>query len=104
MSDPSHIDLVAVGPEFDLLPHRDLSVNDTRENDYASIGIEPGVEDECPQRRVGVTARRRDALDDGFEDFVNTDSLLGTDQNGVAGIKTDNIFDLLANPLRFGRR
>ncbi len=94
--------MLAVGPEFDLLAHRDLAVHDAGQNDHAAIGIEPGVEDQCPQRRVGIATRRRHALHDRFEDFVNTDPLLGADQNRVAGIEADYVFNLFANPLGFG--
>ena len=43
-------------------------------------------------------------MDDGLEDFVNPDALLGAYQHGATGIETDDGFDLLADALRLGGR
>ncbi len=82
---------------------RDLAIHDARQNDHAAIGIEPGIENQRAQRRVGIAARRRHALHDRFQRFVNADALLRAHQNRVAGIEPDHFFNLLANALRLGR-
>ena len=41
-------------------------------------------------------------MDDGFEDFVDADALLGAAQDGVAGVEADDGFDLLADAFGLG--
>ena len=43
-------------------------------------------------------------MDDGFQNLVDADALLGAAQHGIAGVQPDDGFDLLADALRFGRR
>ena len=44
----------------------DLSLNDTDERNNTQVVVEPGIDDKRLQRRLYVTARCRDALDDLF--------------------------------------
>ena len=53
---------------------------------------------------VGRALGGRHQVDDGFQDFVNADALLGAAQHGVAGVEADDGFDLLADALGLGRR
>ena len=43
-------------------------------------------------------------MDDGFQDLVDADALLGARQHGVARVQADHGFDLLADALGLGRR
>ena len=53
--------------EANLLCGRDAAVHHAHQNDGAAIGIEPGIENQRAQRRVGRAFRRRNARHDGFE-------------------------------------
>ena len=82
----------------------DAPVQHAHQNDHAAIGVEPRIENQRAQRRVGRALGRRHQMDDGFQNFVNADALLGAGQNGAAGIEPDDGFDLLADALRLRRR
>ena len=43
-------------------------------------------------------------MDDGFQNLVDADALLGAAQHGIAGVQPDDGFDLLADTFRFGGR
>ena len=73
------------------------------QNDHAAIRIEPGIENQRAQRSVGIAARRRHALHDGFQRFVNADALFRAHQKRVARIEADHVFNLLANAFGLGR-
>ena len=95
---------LAVRPEADLLPLAQTAFHDADQDDDAAICVEPGIENESPQRRVGRAFGRGDEEHDGFENLVNARALLGADQQGVARIEADDGLDLFADALRFGRR
>ena len=40
----------------------------------------------------------------GFQHVLNADAVLGARQHRVAGVQADHVLDLLANPVRLGRR
>ena len=60
----------AVGHDFDLHALAKFAVDDAGEDDDASVGVEPAVEDEGLERGFGIALRRREQRDDGFEDAV----------------------------------
>ena len=57
----------SVRPETDLLTFAQASVHNAREDDHAAIGIEPGIEDQRPQRSIGVALGRRNASHHRFQ-------------------------------------
>ena len=99
---PSTSNTCAVGPQPDLLPHAHAAVHHARQDDHAAIGIEPGIENQRAQRRVGRALGRRHQVHDGLQNFVNADALLGAHQQRAARVQPDHGFDLLANALRLG--
>ncbi len=94
--------LLPAGAELDLLAHRDDAVDYAGKDDDATIGVEPGVEDERAQGRGDIAARRRHAFHDGFERLVDAHALLGADEKSVTGVESDDFLDLGANALGLG--
>ena len=99
-----HFEHLAVGPEADLLADAQPAVDDAHQDDDAAVGVEPGIEDQRAQRRVGRALGRRHQVDDVLQNFVNADALLGAGQHGIARVQADDGLDLLANALGLGRR
>ena len=97
-----HLEDLAVGHQADLLAEAYAAIEDAHQDDDAAIGVEPGVEDQGAQRQIGRPLGMRHQMDDGFQDFVDADALLGAAQDGVAGVEADDGFDLLADAFRFG--
>ena len=97
-----HFEGLAVGHELDFLAHFDASVDDTAEDDDAAVGVEPGIEDEDAQGRFGVTFGLGDEVDDGFENFLDTDAVFGGGEDGSTGVEADELFDLLADAFGLG--
>ena len=86
----------------DALARFDAAFHDADIGNSPFIGIEMGVEDEGPQGLVPIVSRCRDALDDSFQDLVDTVARLGADHNGIGCIEADDVFDFLADPVRVG--
>ena len=93
---------LAVRHDLDLHALAQASVDDAGEHDDAAVGIEPGVEDEGLQRRVGISTRRRQTMHDGLEDVGNALAGLGGDGERVVGGKADGLLDHLAGALDVG--
>ncbi len=64
-----HFENLPAGPQADFLVHAQAAVQHAHQNDDAAVRIEPGIENQRAQRRFRISARRRHALDDGFEQF-----------------------------------
>ena len=99
-----HIVRLAVAPEAHLLAQFQAPIDYAQQNDDTAVWIEPGIEDERPQRQVDIATRRRHQMHNGFQRFRNPDALLGAYQNRVLCIEPDQRFNLFANPLRFRGR
>ena len=80
------------------------SVEDTDQDDDAAVWIEPGIENQGPERFFGIALGVRDLFDDRFQDFVNADTLFGAGENSFRGVDTDNVFDLLTDAFGVGGR
>ena len=93
---------LAVGHDLDLHALAQLAVDDAGEDDDASVGVEPAIEDEGLQRGFGVALRRRKQRDDGFEDVGDVEAGLGGDGDGVVGGEADGFFDHLLGALDVG--
>ena len=63
VSDADRIDGInlAVRHQADLHALADLAVDHANHDDHAAIGIEPGIEEQRLQRRIGIALRRRDS-------------------------------------------
>jgi hypothetical protein len=57
--------------EPDGIPLGHGTIDDANVADHAAVGVVVGVEDQGPQRRLGIAVRRGQALDDGLEQLVD---------------------------------
>ena len=94
----------ARGPDTDLLAALQPAVDDPHERDHADVVVEPGVDDQRLQRRLGIAGRRGDALDDLLEQQVDVETGLGRHVQRVVGRDADDLLDLLADPVGVGGR
>ena len=94
----------AVRPQLDLLPHAQRAVHHAHQDDHAAVRIEPGIEDQRSQRRIGRALRRGHQVHHRFQHLLDSDALLRAHQDRVLRRKPDHLLDLLANPLGLGRR
>ncbi len=60
------------------------------------------VEDQCPQGRLGVTGRSGQPLDDGLQERIDADSLLGRNQQGPRRVQSQVGLDLALHPFGVG--
>ena len=87
-------------PDRLALGERPVDHPDVR--DHAAVLVELGVEDQRPRRRVGVSARRRDAGDQLVEYVGYSLAGLGADPpDGVGGL-AEQLGHLLGDPLGLG--
>ena len=89
--DPNGLDIegLAVGHEADVLALAQGSLHHPDEDDDAAVGVEPGVENEGLERRIGVALGRGQAMDDGLEHVRDALAGLGADRDGVSGVQSD---------------
>ena len=80
------------------------AVDDPDGAHHAAVLVVGRVEDERPQRRVGVALRRRDALDDGVEQLGHALARLGRDAQDRLGREAEDALDLERVALRVGGR
>jgi hypothetical protein len=78
---------LGAGPEF--------AVGDADEDDHALVGVEIAVEDEGLEGPDLGGHRRRNPVDDGFENFGDADAFLGAGENGVLARHRENVLQLL---------
>ena len=90
--------------QLDLVTLPERAVKDAHEDDDPLILVVPGVEQQRLERRIGVSDRGRDLLDDLLKDLVRADPLLGAGQHGIMGIDADDLLDLLLDPFGIGSR
>ena len=91
-----------VGHHANPIARFEKTVDEAAVGDDALVRVVVRVEDQRAQRRRAVALRRRDALDDGLEDLVDADALLGRGQDAVVAGQPDDTLDLLARHLRLG--
>ena len=104
IAEPFHFERLAVGHQLDLLAHFEAAIEDAGENDHSAIRIEPGIENQRPQRRVRRAFRLRHEMDHRFQNVLDADAVLSAGKDGSARVKADQLFDLLAYALRLRGR
>ena len=62
-------------------------------HDDAAIGVEPRIEDERLQRRIGIAGGGRQAVHDGFEHFVHALSGFGAHWNRIGGVQPHSLLN-----------
>ena len=104
VAQPLHLEHLAINPQPYALPDAQRAVHHPQQRDHATVGIEPGIEDQRAQRRLGPPFRRRDQVHDGFQNLVDARALFRAHQNRPTGVQSDHLLDLLAHPLGLGHR
>ncbi len=94
--------LTAPGGELDLRARLDRAVDYAHARNRAAVFVVVRVEDQRAEGRVGVSARRRHALDNRLEERVDADAFLGADEEDVVRIGADEIVHLLLAALGLG--
>ena len=82
-----------------FMPGPDRPVLDADEAGDAPVDVEPGVEEERPERAVGVPRRRRDVVDDLLEELAHAGPDLPGREHRVLRRDPDDLLDLLAGHL-----
>ena len=90
--------------EADLLALADGAVLDPDQGDDAEVGVVPAVDDQRLEHGAGIARGCRQAVDDGLQDLVDAEPGLGRDHQGVGGVETNDVLDLLLDPVGLGRR
>src|SRR5581483_5010538 len=92
-ADRLDIESAIVRPESDPLALAQRAFEDAGEHDHPAVGIEPGIKNQGLKLVVGISFGRRNALDDGFQNFRNALTGFGAYEHGVGGVKSDCTFD-----------
>ena len=92
------------GHQFDAVALGQTPVHHAHQHHHAHVGVIPAVNDHGAQRRVRVPLGRRDAGDNGFEDFVDAHAGLGAARYRVGGVNANHIFDLELGVIRISLR
>ncbi len=65
--------------------------------------VEPGVDDQCLQGRLRVALGLGNTHEERLEQLGHALPRLGADPQGIRGIDTDDVLDLLGHLVRIGR-
>ncbi len=79
------------------------SGEETHVGHHALVRVVVRVEDQALQRRVRVTGRRRDALDDGFEHLGHTGPILGRHEQDLLARYGEHVLQFVHDHRRLGR-
>ena len=79
-------------------------VHHAHQHDHADVIVEPGIDNECLERRLGIALGWRNPRDDGLQNFLHALTGLGADAQRVLGVDADHVFNLVYRSLRIGRR
>lgn len=79
-----------------------LAVHQTDIDDDAPVAVIVAVEDQRPQRFTAGIQRAGNIGDDPLQHFLHIEAGLGRDPGSIQRRDTDDIFDLMGNPLRIG--
>ncbi len=93
----------AIRHQADALALAHGALHHAHQHDDAAIGVEPGVEDERLQRRIGIAGGRRKPVDDGFEHLVHALAGLGAYRDGVGGVQSNGLLDGFLGAQNIGR-
>ena len=80
----------------------DVPFHDANENYGAAIGIEPRIENQGAQRRVGRAFGRRNSRDNGFKNVRDADAAFCADEQRIGSGDGKDVFDLFLYAVRFG--
>ncbi len=81
-----------------------LSAKHPHESDDAFVDIVPAIENQGARRGLDRHLRRRDALHNRFEGFIDADALLRARKDRVLGRETDSLLNLMLGARDIGAR
>ena len=82
----------------------DPALNNSDQRHDTKILIEPGIDDQRLQGRLHISDRRRYIAHQPFQQIRYAHTRFRGHRDDVVGIKTDDVFDLSSNALRFRLR
>ncbi len=80
------------------------AIDDPHQHDDADVVVEPGIDQQSLQRRLGISLGCRNAFDDRLEDVLDTKAGLRRREDRLRGIEPDDVLDLLPRLVRHRRR
>ncbi len=83
-------------------PGFDGALDDAHVDDHAAVGVECGVEGQGLKAILRLAARGRDALHDGFQDFLDADAGLGAGEERLFGGDGQDVLDLALDAWQVG--
>ena len=89
-------------PDFHSGPNR--TVDNSKQNDHAAVGVVPRIEDQCFQGGVRIALRQWDVAHDRLENFRHPFAGFRAGENRVVCFQTDEVLDLLDRLLGFSTR
>ena len=97
LKDTYFLDLVGgvVGHEADTVPGADGARLDAQMDNGTPERVVVGVEDQGLQRCIGIAYGRRQLVDDGFHDGVDTQTFLGRCEEDRFRVQSQILFDLV---------
>ena len=100
------LDFVMIGGphQLDGLTRDQASREDTRVSDYPSIDIEDRIENQRSQFPIRDRFRRRDAMNNRFQDIFDPEPGLRAGQNGLIRRNRQDVFELLLHRWNIGIR
>jgi len=83
------------GHQQDPVAGVEFAVDDPDEDDDPAIGIEPGIEKQRLERRLGVSLGGRDPVDDPLKHGLDAGPPLGADEQRLLPLEADDVFHLV---------
>jgi hypothetical protein len=93
----------ARGHELDAVLGFQRPVDEAKQHDHAHVVVEPGIDHQGLERRLGIALRRRDALDDRFQHVVDALPGLGAGADRILRGNADHVLDLVDGALGLRR-
>ena len=93
----------AAGHHFYIHAGADAALHDPHQDDDATVGVILGVEDQRLEGSIFVTGGSRYILDDVLQHRMDVDACLGGDLRCVHSWQTDDVLNLLFDPMRISR-
>ena len=93
----------AVRHQADALALAHGSLHHAHQHDDAAIGVEPRIEDQRLQRRIGIARGRRQPVNDRFKHLVHALAGLGAHRDRVGRVQAHRLLDGLLGAQDVGR-
>ena len=92
-----------VGHQQDPVLGAQRPIHHAHQHRHADVVVEPGVDDQCLERSIGIAPRSRDARYGRLEDVLDTFAGLGAGSHRIVGHDADDVLDFRNDTLRIRR-